>query len=127
MDSRGYLRFSISSAHLPEMRSNRTWSAHLVPSSLCLIGIRTGWSVCSTIYKDRLFFTWRNFLYALERKTGKPVLSFGDKGRIDLHNGRDRPPVILTVSASSPVVIFEDRLIHGQHGSGNAAGLYRAG
>jgi quinoprotein glucose dehydrogenase len=66
-----------------------------------------------TIYQDRLFFTWRNFLYALDRKTGKPIPSFGDNGRIDLRNGLDRPPENLTVSASSPGVIFEDMLIMG--------------
>src|SRR5262245_10318053 len=66
-----------------------------------------------TIYKDRLFFTYRNFLYALDRKSGKPLLSFADNGRIDLRNGLDRPPENLTVSASSPGVIFEDMLIIG--------------
>ncbi len=45
-----------------------------------------------TVYKDRVFFTYRNFLYALDRMTGKPIQSFGDNGRIDLRKGLDRPP-----------------------------------
>ena len=64
-----------------------------------------------TLYKDRIFFTYRNFLYALDRLTGKPLQSFGDNGRIDLRNGLDRPPESVTVSASSPGVIFEDMII----------------
>lgn len=66
-----------------------------------------------TVYQDRVFFTYRNFLYALNRKTGKPIPSFGSEGRIDLREGLDRPADKLSVSASSPGVIFEDMLIMG--------------
>jgi len=63
------------------------------------------------VYKDRLFFTYRNFLYSLNRLTGKPMLSFGDNGRVDMRHGLDRPPESVTISASSPGVIFEDMII----------------
>jgi quinoprotein glucose dehydrogenase len=66
-----------------------------------------------TVYQDRLFVTYRNFLFALDRKSGKPLQSFGDNGRIDLRNGLGRPPETMTVSASSPGVVFEDMLIMG--------------
>jgi quinoprotein glucose dehydrogenase len=66
-----------------------------------------------TIFKDRLFFTWRNFLYALDRKSGKPLQSFGDNGRIDLRQNLDWPPERASISASSPGVIFEDMIIMG--------------
>jgi quinoprotein glucose dehydrogenase len=66
-----------------------------------------------TIYKDRLFFTWRNFLYALDRKTGKPIDGFGDNGRIDLRQNLDWPAEKASISASSPGVIFEDMIILG--------------
>jgi quinoprotein glucose dehydrogenase len=66
-----------------------------------------------TVYKDRVFVTFRNFLYALDRRSGKPIKSFGDNGRIDLRNGLDRPAESITISASSPGVIFEDMLIMG--------------
>ena len=36
-----------------------------------------------TVYKDRVFVTFRNFLYTLDRRSGKPINSFGDNGRID--------------------------------------------
>jgi quinoprotein glucose dehydrogenase len=64
-----------------------------------------------TVYQDRLLFTYRNFLYALDRLTGKPIQSFGDNGRVDLRFGLDRPPESVTISASSPGVIFEDMII----------------
>lgn len=66
-----------------------------------------------TVYRNRVFFTHRNFLWALDRFTGKPVLSFGDNGRIDLRLGLDRPPESATISASSPGVVFEDKIILG--------------
>src|SRR5579871_5567026 len=63
-----------------------------------------------TVYKDRVFFTHRNYLWALDRKSGKPIQPFGDNGRIDLRNGLDRPAESATISASSPGVIFEDMI-----------------
>ena len=66
-----------------------------------------------TVYQDRVFFTYRNFLYALNRMTGTPIPSFGNEGRVDLREGLDRPVEKMSVSASSPGVIFEDMLIMG--------------
>lgn len=66
-----------------------------------------------TVYKDRVFVTHRNFLYALDKHTGKPIPTFGEAGRIDLRQGLDRSPEGVTISASSPGVIFEDMLILG--------------
>src|SRR5438067_68247 len=37
-----------------------------------------------TVYKDRVFVTYRNLLWAIDRKTGKPIQRFGDDGHIDL-------------------------------------------
>jgi quinoprotein glucose dehydrogenase len=66
-----------------------------------------------TIYRDRLFFTYRNWLWALDRKTGKPLTTFGQNGRIDLRQGLGRPAEKMTVSASSPGVIYQDMIIMG--------------
>ncbi|MCU1263623.1 MAG: Pyrrolo-quinoline quinone, partial [Bryobacterales bacterium] len=66
-----------------------------------------------TVYQDRVFFTHRNFLWALDKKTGKPIPSFGVEGHIDLREGLDRPVQNMSVSASSPGVIFEDMIILG--------------
>ena len=66
-----------------------------------------------TVYKDRVLVTYRNLLWALDRKTGQPIQKFGDDGHIDLRKGLDRPFETLSVSASSPGVIFEDMIILG--------------
>lgn len=66
-----------------------------------------------TISKDRLFVTHRNHLWALDRLTGKPIPTFGQGGQVDLREGLDRPAQGLSVSASTPGVIFEDLYILG--------------
>ena len=66
-----------------------------------------------TLYSDRVFVAQEQYLWALDRTTGKPIPSFGDNGRIDLRNGLGRPPENLTVGATSPGVIFEDMIIMG--------------
>ena len=66
-----------------------------------------------TVDKDRVFVTYRSFLWALDRTTGTPIASFGANGRVDLREGLDQPAEKLTVSASTPGVVFEDLLIMG--------------
>jgi quinoprotein glucose dehydrogenase len=66
-----------------------------------------------TVYQDRVFFTYRNFLYALHRDNGTLYQSFGANGRIDLREGLGRAPDKMTVSASSPGVIYKDMIIMG--------------
>lgn len=62
---------------------------------------------------DRVLVTYRNKLYALDRKTGKPILSFGDSGFVDMRKAFDRPPERITISASSPGVVYGDLYIIG--------------
>lgn len=62
---------------------------------------------------DRVIFNYRNRLYALDRKTGRPIRTFGDSGWVDLRAGLGRPVEGLSVSASTPGVVFEDLLIMG--------------
>ncbi len=62
---------------------------------------------------DRVIFNYRNRLYALNRKTGRPITTFGDSGWVDLRQGLGRPVEGLSVSASTPGVVFEDLLIIG--------------
>lgn len=66
-----------------------------------------------TVYKDRVFVTYRNLLFALDRKTGQPIQKFGDDGHIDLRKGLGRPFESQSVSASSPGVIFDNLFIIG--------------
>lgn len=64
-----------------------------------------------TVHADRIFVTWRSFLISLDKSTGKPVPTFGVDGRVDLREGLGKPAAGLSVSASTPGVIFEDLLI----------------
>jgi quinoprotein glucose dehydrogenase len=66
-----------------------------------------------TVHQDRVFVTYRNFLYALDRNTGQPISTFGSAGRIDLREGLGLPVEKATVSASTPGAIFEDVIIFG--------------
>ena len=65
------------------------------------------------VHNDRVLFNYRNRLYALDRKTGRPISTFGDSGWVDLRQGLGRPAEGLSVSASTPGVVFEDLLIMG--------------
>jgi quinoprotein glucose dehydrogenase len=62
---------------------------------------------------DRVLVNYRNRLYALDRKTGRPIRTFGDSGWVDLRAGLGRPVEGLSVSSSTPGVVFEDLLIMG--------------
>src|SRR5262245_11129978 len=66
-----------------------------------------------TVHKDRVFVSYRSYLDALDKKTGQPIRSSGNEGRIDLREGLDQPAEKLSVSASTPGSIFEDMLIMG--------------
>ena len=63
------------------------------------------------VHADRVFVTYRNFLFALDKTSGQPIASFGTNGRIDLREGLGKPAEGLSVSASTPGVVFEDLLI----------------
>lgn len=61
----------------------------------------------------RVFAVYQQYLYALDAATGKPVPSFGENGRMDLRQGFDRPPETLSVSLSTPGVVYKDLLVIG--------------
>ena len=54
-----------------------------------------------------------NFLYALEAKTGKPILSFGSDGRVDLQENLGREPRFQSISLTSPGIVYKDLIIVG--------------
>jgi quinoprotein glucose dehydrogenase len=61
----------------------------------------------------RIYFGFRNWLYALEAKTGQVVKSFGNDGRVDLREGLGRPAKELSVGLTTPGVVYKDLLIVG--------------
>lgn len=80
--------------------------------------------------RDRRIFTAAGpFVWALDADSGRPAASFGDGGRIDLRVGLGRDPGTLEVLATSPGVVYRDRLIIGANVSeapGAAPGHVRA-
>jgi len=54
-----------------------------------------------------------NGVYALDADTGKPIPTFGDKGRIDLRKDLGREPETQSIALTSPGVVYKDLLIIG--------------
>lgn len=64
--------------------------------------------------EQQILFGFQNWLYALDAKTGQPVKSFGNNGRVDLREGLDRDDARnLSVGISTPGVIYKDLFIAG--------------
>ncbi len=65
--------------------------------------------------KDRrLLFSANHYLRAIDARTGKPILSFGVNGRVNLKEGLGRDPASLKlVQSTTPGRVFEDLLILG--------------
>jgi len=61
----------------------------------------------------RLFTAVAHYVYAVDAATGRAIPSFGDNGRIDLHEDLGRDPAAQSVVLTSPGVVFEDLLIVG--------------
>jgi quinoprotein glucose dehydrogenase len=77
----------------------------------------------------RVFYAAGPYLYCINAATGKTVNSFGDKGKLDLHDGLGRDVADLFITASSPPIIYGDIIIMGtrvDEGSHAAPGHIRA-
>jgi quinoprotein glucose dehydrogenase len=62
---------------------------------------------------QRILASIVNYLYALDAKTGKPISSFGDQGRIDLRENLRGDPNLQSLYVSSPGSIYKDLIIMG--------------
>ncbi len=67
--------------------------------------------------KKQILYTAGIYLFALDAATGKPVLSFGKNGKVDLHEGlgedRDIDVKYLAVTSTTPGVIYKNTVILG--------------
>jgi quinoprotein glucose dehydrogenase len=54
-----------------------------------------------------------HYVYALDAKTGKPIRSFGNDGRIDLREHLGRDPKLQSIALSSPGAIYRNLIIVG--------------
>lgn len=78
----------------------------------------------------RLLYASNHFLRAIDARTGRPIVSFGKDGKVDLKQGLGRDPAaIKLVQSTTPGRVFEDLLILGSatnQGYGSAPGDIRA-
>jgi quinoprotein glucose dehydrogenase len=64
--------------------------------------------------QQRIYFGARNWFYALDATTGKPVATFGRQGRIDLREGfKGRDSRTISIGVNTPGVFYGDLLILG--------------
>lgn len=78
---------------------------------------------------QRIFYTVGSYLLAVNAVTGKLIDSFGQHGRVDLHDGLGREVKDLYVTATTPGIIYKDLYILGSRvdeGAAAAPGHIRA-
>lgn len=63
--------------------------------------------------EQRLFTGAGTYLYALDPKSGRPVPSFGEGGRVDLRKGIGRDYQSIATFLTSPGVVYKDLIIVG--------------
>jgi glucose dehydrogenase len=63
--------------------------------------------------QHRIFAGVLNFLYCLDARTGRPIPSFGEAGRIDLRKGLGGDYRVQTVVLTTPGILYKDMLIVG--------------
>jgi quinoprotein glucose dehydrogenase len=79
--------------------------------------------------EKRILYCVGAFLHAVDASTGKLITSFGNEGKVDLHDGLGRDVSSLYVAATSPGIIYGDLIIMGtrvSEGSDAAPGHIRA-
>ena len=79
-----------------------------------------------TYYTDgkndkRIFYAASAKLCCIDASTGKPVKSFGENGKIDLHDNLGRDVKDLYVSSTTPGIIYKDLIIVGTRVAEEAA------
>ncbi len=80
-------------------------------------------------HDPRIFFSVDRRLYALDAHNGRPIVSFGDSGSVDLSAGLSRDIGDAYLVATSPGAIYKDLLIQGMRvgeEEGSAPGDVRA-
>ena len=76
-------------------------------------GTNRGVSYWTDGNEERILFTAGNWLMALDAKTGQPINTFGDQGKVDLRKDLDTELEDFLIVSNSPGVIFEDKIIMG--------------
>jgi len=61
----------------------------------------------------RILFSAGNYLIALDALTGKPITEFGEKGKVNLNVGLRDDPEKISVTLTTPGIIYKDLIITG--------------
>jgi quinoprotein glucose dehydrogenase len=61
----------------------------------------------------RVFTAQQHYLYALDGRTGQPMMEFGREGRIDLRENLGRPPEEQSIQLTTPGVVYKDLIVVG--------------
>lgn len=83
-----------------------------------------GVSYWSDGQEERILFSFKNHLLAVNAQTGVLITSFGQQGKIDLREGLGRDIDTVFVGEVSPGVVYKDLIIMGS--TGNTPGHIRA-
>lgn len=62
---------------------------------------------------ERIFVALRQYLYAVNAKSGKAIPEFGNQGRVDLREGLGHDGEFLFVGLTTPGIVYKDMLICG--------------
>lgn len=90
-----------------------TFDPAVYSSQLFGMGTNRGLNYWTDGVEERIYYSAGSRLYALDAKTGQPIIQFAEAGSLDLHKWLgDRAQNQFYVS-NSPGVIFEDKLIMG--------------
>src|SRR3984885_216188 len=63
--------------------------------------------------EGRIFAGVMNYLYALDPRTGRPIPSFGEEGRIDLRKNLRGNYQVQSIALTTPGVVYKDLIIVG--------------
>jgi len=66
-----------------------------------------------TYWNGRVFVAAKNWLFAVDAATGKPIKTFGTGGKIDLREGLGRDLKSVVITLTTPGVVYRDLLIVG--------------
>lgn len=74
--------------------------------------------------EERILFTFRGKLIAVDARTGRLINTFGKNGEVDLREGLGRDPDSISVGNVTPGVVYKDLIVMGS--TGNTPGHIRA-
>ncbi len=93
------------------------------------LGANRGVMYWSDSNQKRVYYSFRDRLYAFDAMTGAPVLDFGDKGSINMHDGLPHESDSFFITANTPGIIYKNLIIMGSRvneGPDAAKGYIRA-